>query len=98
MRTLALVSGYLLVAVTHVLVGLALYADRVMNKNDLPDSVVFFLPWTVAALAYGTLFWRSGFTSSKTRSRLAITLAVALIAAVVSFGFMFTIAANQYGT
>ena len=83
MRALAVAAGMLVVAVGHVVLGCALYRSRVVDKSDHSDFVVFFLPFLAAAVAYGGLLWRAAFLSSNLQVRVAVTVAVAVVAAIV---------------
>ena len=98
MRPVALASGIVLVAIVHVVVGFVLYGNRVVNKSEIGDGVVFFLPWIAATVAYGVLFWRSGYLASKPRTRWIVAIAVALAAGLISSLAMLTICANKFGT
>jgi hypothetical protein len=97
-RPIALASGFVLVAIAHVVVGFVLYRNRVVNKSEIGDGVVFFFPWIAATVAYGALFWSAGYLAAKPRTRWIVAIAVALAAGFISFLAMLTICANEFGT
>jgi hypothetical protein len=97
MRAFALGFGTLLVGAVQVLAGFFIWRYGVIHKSETAEEAIY-LPWLEATVAYGALFWCSGFLASKPRTRWIVAIAVALAAGLSSFLTMLTICANKFGT
>ena len=91
----ALVVGFF-----HCAAGLLLYRGRVVDHFPVlqSDFLVFLLPALIALIAYGVVFWSSGFLRAKPALRLVVTSGASLLASCLSSGLLTLVAFNRYGT
>jgi hypothetical protein len=84
----------------HCVGGVLLYRGWAINKLPILESdlLATYLPFLIALIAYGAVFWSSGFLQTKPVLRLAIMLGFSLLAACLSFSLYMLIALNTYGS
>jgi len=84
----------------HCVVSVLLYRGMVVNQLPILQSelLVFGVPSLIALIAYGTVFWLSGFLQAKPVLRLAIMLGFSLLATCLSSWLFMLVAFNSYGT
>jgi hypothetical protein len=82
----------------HCVVSVLLYRGMVVNQFPKSELLVFDLPALIALIAYGIIFWTSGFLQAKLGLRIAIMLGFSLLAAGLSSWLFMLIAFNKYGT
>jgi len=84
----------------HCAGGVLLYRGRVVNHLPVlnSDFLVLLLPALIALIAYGAIFWASGFLQAKPGLRLAIMSGFSLLATCLSSWLFMLIAFNKYGT
>ena len=83
----------------HCLGGVLLYRGMVVKGIPILQSelLVFYLLFLIALIAYGTVFWSSGFLQTRPVLRLAIMLGVSLLATCLSTWLYLLFALNRYG-
>ena len=97
---LPLVIKVVVIGSLHCAGSVLLYRGRVVNHLTLlkSDLLVIFVPALVALIAYGTVFWSSGFLRAKPGARIAGLLAFAIVLTCFSSWLFMVIAFNRYGT
>ncbi len=98
---LAFLIKIVVIGCLHCVSGVLLYRDMMVNKPPIVESefLVLDLPSLIALIAYGAVFWSSGFLQTKPALiRLAIMLGFSLLAAFLSWWLYMLIALNTYGS
>jgi hypothetical protein len=89
MRLFILLIGMLAVATGQL--AASFYLWKYGPVDPIP------VPWILAILLYGSLFWWSGSLVRDTTKRWIATITVALVASVISLFATLTICANTLG-
>lgn len=84
----------------HCISGVLLYREMVFNPLPIfrSEFLVLFLPALIALIAYGAVFWSSGFLQAKPSARIMVMLGFSLLAVFLSFSVIMLIGLNTYGS